>query len=117
MFNEMIARATQAANVAGAEWMANAKPKYEVIQHGKVIDTMLDLCGNAHVQFKDKRSAFYKAFKKDGFVRQSGNAVVEIDHDYKFNQEHGLKMACANAAKASLEADGITGLRIWQYID
>jgi hypothetical protein len=78
---------------------------------------MLDMCGNAHVQFKDKRTAAYKAFVKADAVRRSGNAVVQIEHNYRYRQEHGLAYACAKAAKAKLEELGVTGLRIWDYID
>ena len=119
LFITIVQEATEAANKAGAEWLAKAKPQFVPVDAftGHRYEPMLDLCGNAHVQFKDKRSKHYKMFMKEGLVRQSGNAVVEIAHDYKMRQEHGLALACAEAAKKVLESYGITGLRIWDYID
>lgn len=122
---ELVAVATKAANEAGDRWMAAAKPKYVVYQSdltgrklpGATEEYMLDVCGNAHVQFKDKRFAIYKNFVKAGCVRKTGNAVIEIQHKYRYRQEMGLQVACAEAAKAKLEELGVTGLRIWSYID
>lgn len=104
---EIIVRATEAANVAGASWLAQAQSWRS---RGYV-------CGNAHVQFKDKRSSVYKRFQREGLVRSSGNGVVKINHDYLPRQEYGLRTACAEAALQSLEHDGIVGLRVWSYID
>lgn len=120
--SEMVYHATIAANIAGDRWIANAAPKYEVYGvdfnglriPGSNAGTMLDLCGNAHVQFKDKRTADYKQFVAAGAAR---NAVVEIQHKYKHRQEIGLAIACAEAAKKTLEGFGVVGLRIWSYID
>lgn len=123
----IVAKATAAADEAGKKWMeaaVAAGPKYavyeaEVLTGVPIRKTgdLLDLCGNAHVQFKDKRSKIYKAFLRADFVRKSGNGVVEIQHDWVMRQEHGLQMACAQAAKKVLEEHGVTGLSIWQYID
>lgn len=115
----IINEATAAANLAGDAWMSTAKVRFRVVdtftgvEHGQ----LLDACGNAHVQFKDKRSKNYKAFLARGLVRRSGNAVVEIAHKWRGRQEHGLQYACATAAKRVLEQHGITDLRIWDYID
>lgn len=123
---ELVTLATEAANEAGDKWMAAALargPKYSVHQgdllgnQGPTVGYMLDVCGNGHVQFKDKRAGWYKQFVKAGCVRKSGNAVVEINHKYLYRQEMGLMVACADAAKAKLEELGVTGLHIWSYID
>lgn len=121
----LVTEATIAANMAGKAWMDNARPMYVVRNAdlvtgkpiGPALGTMLDMCGNAHVQFSDRRAKVYKDFLKAGFVRGSGNGVVEIEHAYRGRQEHGLMMACAKAAKAKLEEHGVAGLRIWDYID
>jgi hypothetical protein len=117
--------ALKAANAAGHEWMKNASPKYRVFNadlftgepKGESIGEMLDLCGNAHLQFKDARTADYKAFLKAGLVRRTGNKVVEIPHMWKRRQEHGLQMACIAAEVKVFHKYGITNIRIWDYID
>lgn len=123
---DIVKLATEAATAAGDVWMATATTKYLVTEGdlftgkpvpGAPVYGMLDLCGNAHVQFKDKRSKIYKDFVKQGLVRSTGNAVVEIEHKWKRRQEHGLQMVCAKAAMAKLEEHGVTGLHIWSYID
>ena len=120
---EMITAAIVAANTAGDTWIKTATVKFTVHQsdvlgnQGPTIGHMLDLCGNAHVKFRDKRSSDYKQFKKAGQVRGTGNGVVEISHKYRGRQEFGLQEACAQAAKNSLENGGVTGLTIWSYID
>jgi hypothetical protein len=116
---EILQEAREAANAAGDEWMAKASPKFAVTNAftGRLEGTMLDLCGNAHLQFRDKRSKNYKQFVKAELVRQTGNGVIELDHKYRYRQEHGLHMACVRAAKAVLEKHGITDVRIWDYID
>ena len=116
---EIVQEAVAAANAAGDAWMASASPKFAVTDAftGRVQGTMLDLCGNAHLQFRDKRSRNYKQFVKEDLVRKSGNGVIELEHKYRYRQEHGLHMACVRAAKAVLEKHGITDVRIWDYID
>lgn len=120
---ELVQKATEAANVAGQEWMDKATIRYAVRgsdltgKPGPVVGYMLDMCGCAYVQFKDKRITDYKEFKKAGFVRPTGNAVVEIPHRWLMRQEMGLAEACAMAAKKVLEEGGVRGLRIWSWID
>ncbi len=111
-----ITNATVAANTAGAIWLAQATPKYAV-RYGKgKVDYLLDMCGFAFVKFNgDKRSRTYRELKSSGFLRSSG--TLEIEHDYRGHQEHGLNVACATAAKESLEAAGIAGLTVWDWID
>ena len=115
---EIAQEALDAANKAGDLWMALASPKYVVTDgRGRSQGTMLDLCGNAHLQFKDKRSKNYKDFLKANLVRRSGNGVVELNYRYTHRQEYGLHMACVEAAKKVFEDNGIADVRIWSYID
>jgi hypothetical protein len=122
---EMITLAIIAANEAGDKWIENAKPRYAFSSvdfdgnkiPGQRSDIMLDVCGNAHVKFRDRRSAMYKAFKKAGHIRNTESGVIEILHAYRPRQEYGLRVACATAAKAKLEELGVTGLQVWSYID
>lgn len=117
--DQITKEATEAANAAGDVWMNNAKPKFQPVDAltGHRYEPMLDNCGNAHLQFSDKRSKNYKMFVTLGLVRKSGNGVIEINHKFRGRQEHGLHMACAEAAKKVFEKHGITDVRIWDYID
>lgn len=112
--------ATIAANTAGAAWMAKAAPKYGVYDSfsGNLQGTMLDLCGNAHVVVKDKRSAFFRACKKHGFFDTNMySCTMPIHHEWKHRQEHGLQLACAKAAIKVLNDHNIYAVKIWDYID
>lgn len=114
----IINEATNAANAAGKEWMDKATVAFLVKnESGNVVGELLDLCGNAHVRFTDKRSAAFKEFKKAGAIRYTDNGVVEINHNYIGRQEYGLKIACAEAAKSVLNKYGIDKIRVWSYID
>lgn len=113
--NDLILRATQAANTAGDEWMKNAKVRFAVMDGEQVVGQLLDVCGNAHVRFTDKRTKEYKAFKNAGHT--SITNVLYIPHKYKHRQEYGLHMACIEAAIKVLREEGVTKLRVWSYID
>lgn len=102
---------------AGDAWLAAATPKFTVSQNGNDVGRLLDLCGNAHLQFKDARTSNYKEFVKAGLVRKTGNKVVEIQHKHKWRQEHGLQVACVEAAREVFKKHGVTDVRIWSYID
>lgn len=120
---EIVEKAVEAANLAGDEWLANATTKYEFCNtdlQGNQIGPgylVLDLCGNAHVQFRDKRSKDHRRFLKEGLLTRTDNGVIDINHKHRSRQEFGLAEACAKAAMKVLEENGITGLRIWSYID
>lgn len=122
---EIVRQATDAANKAGAAWMTSAALKYNVHctnpATGKIegapIGQMLDLRGNAHVVFNDKRSANCKAFKKAGLSHDSGHAVIEINHNFKHRQEHGLMVACVRAALDVFHKHDINDVKMWSYID
>lgn len=117
---EIINAARKAADAAGDKWMTDALskgPKYSIVDSftNQHLGTMLDSCGNAHLQFKDKRTANYKAFKKANLTRSSG--VICIGDKFQSYQEYGLHMACATAAKAIFLQYGILDIRIFEYID
>ena len=115
-YTKIYSDAQAAANDAGAAWLHQAQVKYLVTDTTKkVVGTMLDVCGNAEVEFKDRRSVHFKAFKKLDLI--VCNSVLDMKHDYKYKQELGLHKACATAAMLSLTEAGITGLRIWSYVD
>lgn len=63
---------------------------------------------------KSKYKKWFKEFDKAGFVSTAD--VLAIPHKFKYRQEYGLQMACAAAAN-SLREQGVTGIRIWSYID
>ena len=114
-YEAIIKEATAAANRAGAEWMANAKPKFNVIDNGRVVGTMLDVCGIVYLKITEKRTAFAKWVKKTS--PHGYNTFVTIPHSYRMRQEMGLGEACEGAALKVLEANGINGVRLYSNID
>jgi hypothetical protein len=122
--DQIVKDATAAANAAGERWLSAATVKYSIHEvdlfgdsKGPAVGYMLDACGNAHVQFKDRRSAWFKAFERYGHIRRTNNGVVEINHAFRARQEYGLRQVAARAALDSMAAAGVTGLKIWSYID
>jgi len=112
-FENAIKDASEAAQKAGDEWMANAQPKYVVI--GYEDSPMLDLCGNAHIQVTDGRTKFGKYLKQDSW---KSNITVPLNTSYSGRQEYGLKVAMAEAAlKVLTEKYSLKKLRVWSYID
>jgi len=112
-FKNVIIAAQYAAQEAGDEWIKNAKPKYVVM--GYENSPMLDLCGNAHVRIDDGRTKFAKYLKEDD--RCFGANTVPLNTSYSGRQEHGLKLAIAEAALKVLQDFGIKKCYIWEYID
>lgn len=114
---ELVLKSQIHGDKAGDEWMEKATargPKYMV--DGNPEWTMLDLCGNAHVQVKDGRSAFSKFLKRlDEHNRY--NVTVPKSRKYIGRQEYGLAQAIARAQMEYLVEAGISGLRIWEYVD
>lgn len=114
---DLVLKSQIVGDKAGDEWMAKATargPKYMV--GGNPEWTMLDLCGNAHVQCKDGRSAFSKFLNRSENSRGS-NVTVPKSRKYIGRQEYGLAQAIARAQMEYLVEAGITGLRIWEYVD
>jgi hypothetical protein len=113
--------AVENANMAGDLWLANAKPRYEVYAsdlNGKRLSEstyMLDLCGGAYVEFRDARKKAFKQFEKAGMIRHG--STINIHHKFRGRQEHGLHLACMEAAKDVLVTYGITDVRVRDYID
>jgi hypothetical protein len=81
----------------------------------RVTGTMLDLCGNAFLKFRDKRSALYKACKKHGF---ESFGALDISYKLQGRQEHGLHVAAMKAALEVLNQHGLGDQFILRdYID
>ena len=117
MMTELVMKSQAVGDKAGDRWMEKATahgPKY--IVDGNPEWTMLDLCGNAHVQVKDGRSRFSK-FLKGLDEHNRYNVTVLKSRKYIGRQEYGLAQAIARAQMEYLVAHGITGLRIWEYVD
>lgn len=119
---EMRTAADEAAN-AWLEAAINRGPKYAVHNadltgnlKGPAIGTMLDVCGNAWLEFTDKRSKLYRAFKAAGYVSRSGNNV-DIPYTHRFRQEMSLHEAAISAAQNVMLKHGIKGTRVNSYID
>ncbi|NCQ52024.1 hypothetical protein GW796_09040 [archaeon] len=125
MFTQAINEANEAALEAGKTWMKEATtrgPAFTVYNSdlfgnlGSTVGTLLDVCGNAHVECYDKRTKFGKWIKEK--YNKQYTLTVPIMNEFKCRQEHGLQYAMASAAKNVLvEKYGIKKLRIWDYID
>lgn len=110
-FARIVAEANAAGERAGKEWMDAALargPAYAVIDEmapGRpVIDTMLDVCGFAWLEFTDKRSAFYKWYKKNG---GRSSYSMDVNTSWGVRQELGLAEAVKAAANKVYAANGI----------
>lgn len=122
---QLFQKATDVGNIAGDEWMANAKPVFAVYNAdlitgrpiGDSLGTMLDNCGNAHIKITDKRSKLYRSCIKFGLMKNEYTATLPIYHKYRHRQEHGLALAIMRAAMKVFQDAGMTGIRIWDYID
>lgn len=113
-YTKAIEEAQIAAQKAGDDWLANAKPKYVV--RGYEDSPMLDMCGNAHVRVDDGRTKFFKFLKKT--YKTPYTQTVPIHGTYRGRQEHGLKVAMAGAALEVLTGKyKIPKLYMWEYID
>lgn len=123
LFDQAHLEASDAARV----WLRDALqrgPKFAVYQadvltgqrRGPAVGELLDLCGNAHVQFRKCNSKWYNAFKKAGLVRPTGNGVIELRWDFHDRQEHGLQLTAAKAAVEVFRRHGVD-VKIWDYID
>jgi hypothetical protein len=117
----LFTEATEAANKAGAEWMnQHTNPAFVIVDEftGQPQGTMLDICGNAHVVSSDKRSGFFRALKKFKFVDERNYCrTLPIVHNYSYRQEYSLQLACARAALKVLQDNGVTSVKIWDYVD
>lgn len=110
--------AVKAADAAGKTWIANAKPTYVVTsaRTGKDLGypPMLDVCGFAHIEVTDRRTAFARWLAK----HQDGDSNwVIVPHQYRKRQELGLVTACESAALNVFSNHGVKGIRFWSKID
>ena len=117
----LISEATVAANTAGEAWLAErlASGSHFMVVDGfskREVGRMLDLCGNAHLKFKDKRTKIYKQFAEAGHV---DIASLSIPHKFQGRQEHGLHVACMRAALKSLTDNGVPPgtITVIDYVD
>ena len=109
-------RAKNAARIAGEKWIAeHTQPMYAVKDgfSGRVVGTMLDVCGRCYVQTK-MNTAFGRWTKKQD--RQQGK-WLHFRNELEYRQEMGLHEAMATAALKSLESDGIEGLTLYSWVD
>lgn len=117
-YKKMMNEATKAANEAGKDWLAKAKPTYVVTsaKTGKDLGypPMLDVCGFAHIEITDRRTAFARWIAKH---QNDENRWVIVPHHYRSRQELGLKEAVEGAALAVLIKHGVKGIRLWSRID
>ena len=117
-YKTMMREAVKAANDAGKAWLANAKPTYVVTSARTGRDLgyppMLDVCGFAHIEVTDRRTAFARWLAK----HQDGDSSwVIIPHQYRKRQELGLVTACESAALKVFSDHSIQGLRFWSKVD
>lgn len=114
----IIESAVRAANVAGDTWLESAKPTFSVHDDSdNPIGTLFDRCGNAYLEFKDRRSTWFKTFRKFELTDQYDPTYLSIPHKHSHRQEHELKLRCAHAARKIFEDAGITGINIKDYVD
>lgn len=113
-YSQVIKEVNEVAFLAGAEWLANARPKYVV--EGYEDSPMLDLCGNAHIRVKDARTKFGRYIKS--ISDKHGALTVPLTSEFRYRQEHGLQMAMVKAGiKLLKEKYDITDVYNWNYID
>ncbi len=108
-FAEIFAQANLAADAAGQKWLSAALaagPKYAVMEGGREIDRMLDVCGFGWCILRDKRHAFHKWLTKNHGQRYTGYSIP-IYSDLKRRQEMGLMEAMAEAAAEVYNQNGI----------
>ena len=124
---QVLTEADEAATKASNEWLANAKPRYAVYSadlitgkpNGGPIDYMLDVCGYARVVVKDKRSAFFKALVKFGFMdSRKYTPTIDLNYPLRCRQEMGLHESAVKAAMEVFKKYELNDkLRVWAYID
>ena len=109
-------KAREAARIAGEKWVADhTQPQYLVKDGftGRVVGSMLDVCGRAYVQTRGN-TAFAKWTKR---LDPHMGKWLHFRNELEMRQEMGLHEAMAAAALRSLEADGIEGLSLYSWID
>ena len=96
-------------------------PTYEILDSNRrVVDQLLDLCGDAYIEFKDRRSSFYKQYKK---YLIENNRLNKYNDLYMFDfistgrQEHSVNNAAAEAVYNYLTSTFKVSLNLGSYID
>lgn len=137
-FSAIYEEARVAADEAGKKWLEEALargPTFLVIDHNpfltahkevdggeeviearRVVGQLLDACGIAYVRFTDKRTAFYKWYKKTHMGTFTTSAC-RFNTTNRFRQEWGLHEAETRAALAVLNKHGIRGVTMYSNID
>lgn len=109
--------AQKVAQAAGERWMAeHQNPAYLVKDGftGRVVGSMLDVCGRCYVQVDDRRSAFAKWAKANDFL---SHKWLHLRVPLEMRQEMGLHEAMSTAARDHLAGHGIKGLSLYSWID
>ena len=124
VFKEALIKATEAGNAAGEEWLNErlAGTRFYYI-NGQIVNNrgerenpVLDSCGGAYIELKDKRTKFAKYLKRESHQQQLWS--VPIAHKFGGWQDMGLKEAVMYAAyKVLTKQYGLTGLSYVSYID
>lgn len=109
---DIVKEAVEAANKAGYSWWEIANPEGE-----DIAGRMFDMCGGAYIEFSDGRDAWYKKFKKAGFITSEYSKTISIAYKWRGRQEQGLKERCIRAAAEVLRNHGITKIRVRSYVD
>lgn len=118
VFAALVARATNAANEAGAKWETeNSKPQFAIFDpetgervgvHGRI--------GHAWICWPAKHSKFRKWLDTNLFDGQ--RKEIRLDHHFAERPELDLQIACLRAAFEVLNQSGnIEGLRIYALTD
>lgn len=116
-FQEIYNEACAAAQVAAQEWLTNAEAagdKWKVMNGTQEVGRMLDLCGNAYIQLRDKRTAFARWAAVNCVAHYES---LDLPYPLRSRQEHGLHIAAMRAALKVLTEAGIEKLAFRSYID
>lgn len=109
VFENVMKEAHEAAEAAGDRWVQeNTKPRFVVYNadlDGNQIGPssyILDVCGFAYIEFKDKRSKFYKMCKQWEAPDRDWYNYLHIRTKHSTRQEMGLAEACMRAAVGAI---------------
>ena len=123
IFEKALKEATEAGNVAGENWLKDRiGGKYKLVGNrlydleGNIANPMLDVCGGAYIEIKDRRTKFAKYLKSISKYGQVHS--VDINHKFCGWQDMGLKETTIYAAYEVLtKIYGIKGLQYKSFID
>lgn len=111
LFEDTMRRASEAAEKAAEKWLEEARARgprfmvYSADLEGNPVndsrDYLLDNCGFAYINFRDKRSRFYKmasAWELGDNPRKRKLYSLHVRHKLSMRQELGLAEAAMSAA-------------------